>query len=114
MRKLKRDRRRLAVLAVAAVVLAFSAVSAFASPSRSVRIGDDYFSATRLTVGRGTKVTWNWTGVLRHNVTVMSGPSRFHSRTQVRGTFDHTFSRAGTYHLECTIHPFMTMTVVVK
>jgi plastocyanin len=111
---MKAYRRRLVPLAIFAVVLALSAVSAFASPAKSVGIGDDFFSARHLTVGRGTRVVWNWTGVLRHNVTVESGPSKFHSRTQVRGSFSHTFSRAGTYVLECTIHPFMKMTVVVK
>jgi plastocyanin len=52
--------------------------------------------------------------VLRHNVAVQSGPSKFRSRTQVSGTFSHTFTKAGTYHLYCTLHRYMKMTIVVK
>jgi plastocyanin len=107
-----RDRRLIALLAITALLVGFSAVSAFASSS-SVKIHDDFFGVKTLNVSRGTKVTWNWVGVLRHNVTVKSGPSKFHSKTQARGSFSQTFTKKGTYHLFCTIHPFMTMTVIV-
>ncbi|HEY5431026.1 MAG TPA: plastocyanin/azurin family copper-binding protein, partial [Solirubrobacteraceae bacterium] len=86
---------------------------ALASTS-AIKVGDNYFGVKRLTVGRGARVTWRWAGVLNHNVTVKSGPATFRSRTQARGTFSHVFSRAGTYTLYCTIHPFMKMTVVVR
>jgi plastocyanin len=52
--------------------------------------------------------------VLNHNVTVRSGPSTFHSRTQAQGSYSHVFTRPGTYALYCTIHPSMKMTVVVR
>ena len=51
---------------------------------------------------------------LRHNVAVRRGPSKFKSRTLVRGSFSHTFTKAGTYHLYCTLHPYMKMTIVVE
>jgi plastocyanin len=89
-------------------------VSAFASSPKTVKVGDDYFGTKSLTVGRGTKVTWKWAGVLRHNVVVRSGPAGFRSRTQVRGTFSHIFTKRGTYHLYCTLHTFMKMTIVVR
>jgi plastocyanin len=84
------------------------------SKTRTVRVADTYFSARRLTIRKGTRVTWNWVGYLNHNVTVRKGPSRFHSRTQVKGSFTHRFNRKGVYHLYCTLHPYMKMTVVVK
>ena len=111
---LLRDRRVLALLTLTVFVVAVSSVSALASSPRTVKIGDDYFGTKNLTVGRGTTVTWKWAGVLRHNVVVRSGPAGFRSRTQVRGTFSHVFTRRGTYHLYCTLHPFMKMTVVVR
>jgi plastocyanin len=95
-------------------VLAFAAVSALASSTAQVKIGDNYFGTKRLTVGDGSRVVWRWTGVLNHNVTVQSGPVRFHSRTQAVGTFSHVFSHPGTYTLYCTIHKYMKMTVVVR
>ena len=112
LKNILRDRRILALLALTAALIAFSAVAAFASSP--VKVKDDYFSPRTLTVRRGTKVTWQWAGVLRHNVTVKSGPVKFHSRTQARGMFSYTFTKPGTYHLFCTIHPFMKMTVVVR
>jgi plastocyanin len=102
------------LLLLTALVVAVSAVSAFASSGQTVRVGDNYYGPKTLRVGRGTKMTWNWVGVLKHNVVVHQGPSAFSSKTQVRGSYSHTFTKKGTYQLVCTIHPSMKMTVVVK
>jgi plastocyanin len=111
---LLRNRRLTALLAITAAVLACSSVVALAASTHQVKVGDNFFNVKRLTVGSGVRVTWKWTGVLNHNVTVRSGPSRFHSRTQARGSYSHVFTQPGTYSLYCTIHPFMKMTVVVR
>ena len=96
------------------VLIGVFAVSALAFSGKTVRVGDNYYGPKSLTVGRGTKVTWKWVGVLRHNVVVHTGPAAFNSKTQVRGTFAHTFTKKGTYQLVCTIHRSMKMTVVVR
>ncbi len=88
-----------------------AAAFAFSGP---VKVKDDYFAPKTLTVNKGAKVTWQWAGSLYHNVSVKSGPVKFQSHSQVKGSYSHTFTRAGTYHLVCTIHPKMTMTVVVR
>jgi plastocyanin len=106
-------RLRLIIVLTALLVGAF-AVSALASSSKTVKIGDNYYGPKSLTVGRGTKVTWKWVGVLKHDVVVHTGPSSFSSRTQVRGSYSHTFTKRGTYRLVCTVHPKMRMTVVVR
>jgi plastocyanin len=113
LRRLVRNRRVVVLLVVAAAALAGGCVAALASIA-PVKVADNYFGPKRLTVGKGARVTWRWAGVLNHNVTVKSGPVKFHSRTQAQGTFAHVFTKAGTYRLYCTIHPFMTMTVVVR
>jgi plastocyanin len=106
--------RRLRFLILLTVVLiGVSAVSALAS-GRTVKVADNYYGPKTLTVGRGTKVTWDWVGVLKHNIVVRKGPSSFSSKTQVRGSYSHTFTKKGTYDLVCTIHPSMKMTVVVR
>jgi plastocyanin len=102
------------VVALGLVLFGLLAVSAFAASGRTVKVADNYYGPKTLTVGRGSKVTWRWTGVLKHNVVVHTGPSFFSSRTQVRGTFTHVFTRKGTYALVCTVHPKMKMTVVVR
>jgi plastocyanin len=112
--RLLHNRRLVAMLAITAAVLAGSSVVALAASTSQVKVGDNFFNVKRLTVGSGARVTWKWTGVLNHNVTVRSGPSRFHSRTQARGSYSHVFTKPGTYSLYCTIHPFMKMTVVVR
>lgn len=108
-----RGRRVGALLTLTAVLLAAFAVSALAAGS-TVGVKDNFYTVKRLTIRRGGRVTWRWQGALRHNVTVKRGPARFHSRTQVRGTFSHAFTRKGVYTLYCSIHPFMKMTVVVR
>ena len=102
------------VVALGLILFGLLAVSAFAASGKTVKVADNYYGPKSLTVGRGTKVTWKWTGVLKHNVVVHTGPSFFSSRTQVRGTFTHVFTRKGTYALVCTVHPKMKMTVVVR
>jgi plastocyanin len=109
---LTRRLRRLFALTV--LLGAVFAVSALAASGKSVKVADNYYGPKSLTVGKGTKVTWNWVGVLKHNVVVHTGPSAFSSRTQVRGSYSHTFTKKGTYQLVCTIHSKMKMTVVVK
>ena len=114
LKNLLRNRRALALVAVTTAILACSSVAALAASSASVKVGDDWFKAKTVTVNKGGKVTWTWVGHLDHNVTVTSGPAKFHSRIQARGTFSQIFTKAGTYHLECSLHPNMKMTVVVK
>lgn len=111
---LRRDRRLLALLTLTAVLLATSAVSALASSPGPVKVADNYYGLKKLTVNRGTNVTWKWAGVLRHNVVVRTGPAQFRSRIQVAGSFSHPFTTRGTYQLFCTLHTFMKMTIVVK
>ena len=102
------------VLALGLVLFGLLAVSAVAASGKTVTVADSHYGPKALAVGRGTKVTWRWTGVLKHNVVVHTGPAFFTSRTQVRGTFSHVFTRKGRYALVCTVHPKMKMTVVVR
>jgi plastocyanin len=113
LKPLFRSRRALALVTLTAALLALSSV-ALASGSKTVQVKDNYFTVKKLTVSKGTRVTWKWDAFLRHNVAVRSGPSKFKSRTQVRGSFSHTFTKAGTYHLFCTLHTYMKMTIVVR
>ena len=102
------------IIVLTAVLVGAFAVSALASSGKTVNVGDNYYGPKTLTVGKGTKVTWKWVGVLKHNVVVHTGPSAFSSKTQVRGSYSHAFTKKGTYQLVCTIHKSMKMTVVVK
>ena len=105
-------RKPLAFLLAAAVsgLLATPALAA----TRTVKIGDDYFvrkgSVPTVTVSKGTKVTWRWTGRDMHNVAVTRGPVKFRSSFKTSGTYSKTLRTAGTYTIVCTIHqPDMKM-----
>ena len=109
--------RRLAVVGAALLlvgVLAVAAGAAAASGPKTVNLGDNFFKPTKVTVTAGTTVTWKWTGGNTHNVTVVSGPEKFHSGDQDTGTYTHTMVKPGTYKIVCTFHPGMEMTLKVK
>ena len=98
------------LIAAASAVLATQALAA----TRSVKIGDDYFvrkgSVPTVTVSKGTKVTWRWSGKNMHNVSVKKGPVLFRSSFKSSGTYSKTLRRTGTYTIVCTIHqPDMSM-----
>ena len=111
--------RTVPVLALAGALLALLATAAVAATAR-VEIGDNYFvhkgGRPTLTVNRGDTVRWVWTGKNIHNVTVRSGPVRFGSRTQTKGTYARKMTRHGRYVIYCTVHgyPTQTMTLVVR
>ena len=108
--------KRLLVLVLAVAVAAGTA--AFAIPAfaatKSVKLGDNFFSPKSVSVKRGTKVVWKWTGSAPHNVTVTSGPKKFHSKTQTSGTYSAIPHTKGTYKIVCTIHAGMAMTLKVR
>lgn len=88
-----------------------------------VKVVDDYFSPTALTVKSGSNVKFKWDGTNTnsHNVTLQKGPkgakkSDFKSATGSIGVrFKPTFKKKGTYDFICTIHPeTMKLTVTVK
>jgi plastocyanin len=95
-----------------------AAVAAFVVPAlaatKTVTVKDSAFAPKSVTVKKGTKVTWKWTGTLPHNVTVTSGPKKFHSATQTKGSFSQTLTKPGTYKIVCTIHQALGMTMTVK
>jgi plastocyanin len=67
----------------------------------------------RLEIVAGTTVAWKNDDPLEHSVT--ADDKSFDSGLIRSGaTWRRTFDRPGTYHLNCTPHPFMKITVVVK
>jgi plastocyanin len=107
--------RRLIVGIVAALTLVIlPAAGSTSAAAKSVKVLDNAFKPKQLTVAKGTRVKWKWTGALAHNVTVVKGPVSFASPTQTSGTFSKKMKKAGTYKLVCTLHEGMTMTLKVK
>jgi plastocyanin len=108
----------IAALTLVPPVLVGGAAAADGPPPRAARtvnvtVGDDFYRPARLAVAPRTRVRWVWRGRDIHNVTVTSGPRRFRSRTQVRGTFARTLRARGTYRIVCTVHG-QTMRIRVR
>jgi amicyanin len=79
-----------------------------------VTIKNFAFTPQVITIKAGTTVTWTNTDSDAHTVTSQNGTGPLRSAALVTGaTYSHTFASAGRYDYLCTIHPFMTATVVV-
>ena len=81
----------------------------------TVTIQNFAFVPQTLTVKTGTKVTWTNNDSAPHTVTSTDGPStgaattaQFDSGQMASGdSYSFTFTKAGTYYYECTIHASM-------
>lgn len=96
-----------------------TATTAPASNQATVMVKDFEFDPASITVAVGTTVTWVFVGPTVHNtVSKDSGPDRlplWHSDILQPGQkFSYTFTKAGTYNYQCTLHPIMQAVVIVK
>jgi plastocyanin len=100
---------------------AFVAAAALGgTPTKTIKVGDDYYGPAKVTVKRGTTVKWTWLAdnADSHDVKLTRAPKgvkRFHSASAAS---DYTYSRKltvpGTYRILCTLHQDMTMTITVR
>lgn len=92
-------------------------------PAGGISVTNNSFSPSAKTVPVGTDVKWAWntcagdyyTGgqtCVGHSVTFDDGVT---SPTQDQGTYNRTFTAAGTYNYHCTVHgAAMTGTITVQ
>lgn len=78
----------------------------------TVTITDMSFSPATVEINAGETVAWVWDdGSVTHDVVFDGGTG---SPQQNNGTWEHRFPERGLYDYRCTIHPWMTATVIVK
>ena len=80
-------------------------------------VGDQFFRPARIVARRGQEVTWRFSSVEPHSVTVANGPRGFSSVYwgQTQGEYKVTPTVRGTYRLTCLVHPTtMAQTLVVR
>ncbi|MEV5011617.1 plastocyanin/azurin family copper-binding protein [Streptomyces sp. NPDC055692] len=83
-------------------------------PRNAVAIKNFAFAPAALKVKAGTTVTWTNQDTDAHTVTSAGSGGPLHSAAlSTHATYRYTFTKPGTYHYLCTIHPFMTATVEV-
>lgn len=81
----------------------------------TVNIDNFSFTPAAITIATGTKITWNNRDDIPHTITDAADQRAFKSAPLDTGdTFAFMFSKAGTYHYFCSLHPHMQGTVVVK
>jgi amicyanin len=100
--------------APAATSAATSSSAAPATPQagNGVSINNFKFDPATITVPVGTTVTWTNQDEEPHTIAAKDGS--FHSPgLDTHGSYSFTFSTPGTFDYICSIHPFMTGTVVV-
>ncbi len=110
------------LVAVLAGVALISAAPAHGAAKKTVTIGDNYYVAKKLTVKRGTAVTWRWPGFEQagdvHDVGLASGPKGVKKFRSEAASTDYTYKRKltvpGTYRLNCSLHHEMRMTIKVR
>ena len=80
-----------------------------------VVIKDLAFSPKAATAKVGQTITWTNQDQVDHTVSYVSGPKFKSSGSLGDGrTFSLKLTQAGVIHYVCTIHPFMTATLVVS
>jgi plastocyanin len=78
----------------------------------AVSVGDDFFDPANIQVSPGANVTWTFpTGIQTHNVTFSDAASGDKSPGS---SFTKAFPTAGTFTYNCTLHPGMNGSVLVK
>lgn len=71
--------------------------------SNAVTVGNNFFSPANMSVATGATVTWTWAmGDTLHQIAFTDGAAG--SAKQSSGSFQRTFSTAGTYNYFCTVH----------
>jgi plastocyanin len=120
-------RHRIAVASILAVACAACGLAPVVSgaPHKAVKIVDYDFAPKRLTVAKGTKVTWRWSAknVASHNVHLIKAPKgvkhfkgggRHGQPVRHAKAYTRTLRKAGTYRFVCDLHTFMTLKITVK
>ena len=114
--------RAVVVLTGAAVFAAAPVQGAVKPKGKTIKVADNFYAPTTVTVDRGATVTWRWPGFDEagdvHDVKLKTGPKGVKKFASESASTDYSFKRkltvAGTYKLICTLHEEMTMTIKVR
>jgi plastocyanin len=107
--------------AAVAALLGVAAADAGAPKPKSVEVADNYYLPAKLTVNKGTVVTWKWPDDIAidvHDVKLKTAPKgvkKWQSDPASSGyRYKRTFKKPGKYFIVCTLHEEMTMSIKVR
>jgi plastocyanin len=111
----KRPMALLAATAISAAAFGGTVAASNAAGGKTVTLKNIAFSPKSLSVSKGSVVTFAFRdGSTTHNV-VSVGSKRFKTiSNRSAGSQRRTFTRAGTYRYQCTLHPGMSGRIVVR
>jgi plastocyanin len=99
---------------------AASAQAAAAPVKRTITVEDYFYTPAKLTVPRGSTITWRWPsgGGDSHDVELLKGPKGvkpFASDIATSGyKYKRKLTKAGTYVFDCSLHNEMTLQIKVR
>lgn len=79
-----------------------------------VNIKDMKFTLAEMTIPQGATVRWTNSDSVPHTVTSTSGAELSSPSLANGDTFEHIFSKLGTFEYECSLHPSMKGKIIVK
>jgi plastocyanin len=89
------------------------AVASWSQEAPAIKIDNFKFGPDKLTVTKGTEVTWTNRDDIPHSIVMMA--LGVHSKPlDTDNSFAFQFDKAGTYNYICGIHPAMHGQIVVK
>jgi plastocyanin len=100
-------------LAALVVLLMAGYAGGSASTPVIVEVKEFTFTPASITIPPGTTVTWRNADESPHTITSTDGVFGS-SALENTGTFAYTFTKPGTYHYFCKLHPHMRADVVVR
>ena len=101
-------------LALGGPALAAHAAVVTAATPNQIEIHNFMFMPKTLTVPVGAKVTWINRDEEPHTVVSANGQFAPSKALDSNDRYETRFSKPGTYVYFCTVHPFMTGTIIVK
>ena len=113
--------KRIIVAGAALLVLALAPATGAAGPvKKTVYVGDYFLTPERLSVPKGSTITWRWPSAPGdlHDIYSQSRPKgvkRFRSKLAASDyRYRRTLTTPGRYVVICTLHPQMRQTIRVR
>jgi plastocyanin len=101
------------VLPAALAVGLLGAGVSWSQEVQAIKIDNFTFSPAKLTVAKGTEVSWTNRDDIPHTI-VLTAIGVRSKPLDTDGSFTYKFDKAGTYSYVCGLHPQMHGQVVVK
>jgi len=108
-------------LAAVAALLCAAPADAGGPQRKSVEVADNYYLPAKLTINKGSVVTWKWPDDIAidvHDVKLKTAPRgvrKWQSEPASSGyRYRRTLKKPGKYFIVCTLHEEMTMRITVR